>query len=134
MLDNLYKNIGGKIKSWAKWIFIIEAISAIIAGFVLLFADDSLILFGLLTLVCGPFVAWVGSWVLYGFGELIEKTCDNENNSKQILEKLNEKTCENKITPVQTNTARKDVCMHKWLCSGCGNMRTQTPCECCGKE
>ena len=72
MLENLYENIGGKIKNWAKWIFIIEAIGAIITGLVLLFTDEDLILYGLLTLVCGPIVAWVGSWILYAFGELVE--------------------------------------------------------------
>ena len=59
MLDNLYENIGGKIKNWAKWIFIIEAIGAIITGLVLLCTDEDLILYGLLTAICGPFVAWV---------------------------------------------------------------------------
>ena len=134
MLDKLYENIGGKIKNWSKWIFIVEAISAIIAGFVLIFIDDDLILCGLLTLVCGPIVAYVGSWILYAFGELVEKTCDNENNTKRILEKLNEKTYENKITPVQTTTTSKEISEHKWRCDGCGNMRAQSPCEHCGKE
>ena len=72
MLDNLYENIGSKIKNWAKWIFVIEAIGAVITGLVLLFTDEDLILYGLLTLVCGPIVAWVGSWILYAFGELVE--------------------------------------------------------------
>ena len=88
MLDNLYENIRGKIKSWAKWIFVIEAIGAVITGLVLLFTDEDLILYGLLTLVCGPIVAYIGSWILYAFGELVEKTCDNENNTRQILKKL----------------------------------------------
>ena len=72
MLDNLYENIGSKIKNLAKWILIIETIGAIIMGLVLFFVDDSLILFGLLTLVCGPIVAYIGSWILYAFGELVE--------------------------------------------------------------
>ena len=88
MFDDLYYNIGGKIKNWAKWIFIVEAIAAIITGLVLLFAHEDLILYGLLTMVCGPIIAWVGSWILYAFGELVEKTCDNENNTRQILKKL----------------------------------------------
>ena len=89
MLDNLYENIGGKIKNLAKWIFIIEAIGAIITGLVLLFTDEDLILYGLLTLVGGPIVAYVSSWILYAFGELVEKTADNENNTRQILKKIN---------------------------------------------
>ena len=72
MLDNLYENIGSKIKNWAKWIFIVEAIGAIITGVVLMATDEDLIVYGLLTLVCGPIIAWVGSWILYAFGELVE--------------------------------------------------------------
>ena len=72
MLDNLYENIGSKIKNWAKWIFVIEAIGAVIAGQVLLFTDEDLILYGLLAAICGPIVAYVSSWILYAFGELVE--------------------------------------------------------------
>ena len=135
MLDNLYENIGSKIKNWAKWIFIIEAIGAIITGLVLLFTDEDLILYGFLTLVCGPIVAWVSSWILYGFGELVEKTVDNENNTRQILKKLNEKSTTNNVILIEkTTNAKQAVDSHKWRCDGCGNMRTQTPCEHCGKE
>ena len=72
MLDNLYKNIGGKIKNWAKWMFIVEAIGAIITGLVFLFTDEDYILYGLLIMILGPIVAWVGTWLLYAFGELVE--------------------------------------------------------------
>ena len=43
MSQNLYENIGGKIKNWSKWIFIIEAISAIIGGIVLMANDAAFI-------------------------------------------------------------------------------------------
>ena len=73
MLDTLYENISDKIKNLAKWIFIIEAIGAIITGFVLLidlgFEDGWWALF---IIFFGPIVAWVGSWILYAFGELAE--------------------------------------------------------------
>lgn len=90
MLDYLYENIGSKIKNWVKWIFVIEAIGAVITGLVLLFTDEDLISYGLLTLVFGPFIAYIGSWILYAFGELVEKTSDNENTTRQILKKINE--------------------------------------------
>ena len=141
MLDNLYENIGSKIKNWAKWIFVIEAIGAVITGLVLLFTDEDLILYGLLTLVCGPIVAYIGSWILYAFGELIEKTADNENNTRQILKKLNEKSTDASITFIKnkeygnkTTNTPQTASTHKWLCDGCKKMRTQTPCEHCGKE
>ena len=70
MLDTLYENIGEKIKNWAKWIFIIEAISAVISGFVLIGNDDGVT--GVIVLLAGPFVAWVGSWLLYAFGQVVE--------------------------------------------------------------
>ena len=68
----MYDNIGGKIKGLAKAMFIVEAIVAVIAGIVSFTADDDFILVGLLTLFCGPIVAWVSSWILYAFGELVE--------------------------------------------------------------
>ena len=134
MLDNLYENIGSKIKNLAKWIFVIEAIGAFITGLVLLFTDEDLILYGLLTLVCGPIVAYIGSWILYAFGEVVEKTADNENNTRQILKKLNEKSTDASITFIKTTNTPQAASTHKWLCDGCKKMRTQTPCEHCGKE
>ena len=74
MFENLYENIGGKIKSLAKWIFILEAIGAIVTGLILMCdgGHDEMFI-GLSILLCGPIVAWVGSWILYAFGELVEK-------------------------------------------------------------
>ena len=87
MLDNLYENIGSKIKNWAKWIFIVEAIGAIITGVVLMATDEGLIVCGLLTLVCGPIIAWVGSWILYAFGQLVEDVHamrDKEGTTEEV--------------------------------------------------
>ena len=66
----MYDNIGGKIKQLARITFAVEAISAIIGG-IALFVNEEF-LFGLLCFFAGPIVAWVSSWLLYGFGELIE--------------------------------------------------------------
>ena len=82
MLDNLYADIGVKIKNWAKWIFIVEAIGAVISGIVL-FADE-FILAGLLTLVCGPIIALVSTWLLYAFGQLVDDTHAIRNQDKKI--------------------------------------------------
>jgi len=97
-LDDLYIDIGKKIKGWAKWIFIVEAIAFGISGVGMLFAaEDGWMFFaGLLTLVIGPLVAWVSSWILYAFGELVEKTSANEQNTRNILKRM------------QENNAKKD--------------------------
>ena len=68
----MYDNIGGKIKNWAIWIFIVEAISAVIGGIVLIVNDNALL--GFLTMILGPIAAWISSWLLYGFGQLVESS------------------------------------------------------------
>ena len=73
MLNQLYENIGEKIKNLAKWIFVIEAISAVIGGLLVLFEEEFLA--GIILIIVGPVVAWVSTWLLYAFGELVEKTC-----------------------------------------------------------
>ena len=78
----MYDNIGGKLKGLAKVLFIVPAIAAVLAGIVLMSTDEHLILYGLLVMVVGPIVAWISSWFLYGFGELIDKACDIERNTR----------------------------------------------------
>ena len=78
----MYDNIGGKIKGLAKASFIVATIAEVITGIALMAADEDLILYGLLVMVVGPIVAWVSSWLLYGFGELINKASDIERNTR----------------------------------------------------
>ena len=78
----MYDNIGEKIKGLAKAAFIVEAIVAAIVGIALLASDEDLIFTGLLVLLVGPIIAWVSSWLLYGFGELIDKVCEIAKNTR----------------------------------------------------
>ena len=64
----MYNNIGGKIKDLAIGTFIVEAIAFVIAGFALMIDTEGL---SLLLIIVGPIIAWVSSWLLYGFGEII---------------------------------------------------------------
>ena len=77
-MDALYEDIGKKIKHLAKVCFVVEAVGAVIGGFAMMVSDSDMIGYGLLTVIGGVLVAWVSSWVLYGFGELVDKTCDLE--------------------------------------------------------
>ncbi len=85
-MNDFYGNIGGKIKGWAITIFIFGAIACIISGLVLIGNDA--ILVGILTIIIGTLAAWVSSWLLYAFGELVEKTVMNEENTREILKFL----------------------------------------------
>ena len=78
-----YDNIGKKIKGAAKAIFIIESILSLIVGLIIVtnFYDFEVVL-GILLMIIGPIVAWVSSWLLYGFGELIDKVSGIERNTR----------------------------------------------------
>ena len=94
----MYENIGKKIKVLAQAIFILESIAAVITGIVLWIDIEegwcAIVLFG------GPVVAWISSWLLYGFGELIDKVCDIERNIRGVATKSNSHV----HTPTQSNT------------------------------
>ncbi len=74
----MYDNIGKKIRTLAKVLFTISAAFCILGGAVFLFYGMSVLNLGFCLLGCavailGTFLAYVSSWRLYGFGELIEK-------------------------------------------------------------
>ena len=77
----MYDNIGKKIKGLATVIFILEALTALISGIAFMAIDDDMIWLGVLTIIIGPVFAWISSWLLYGFGELIDKTADIARNT-----------------------------------------------------
>ena len=92
-----YENIGNKIKGLAQMAFVVEAIAAVITGIALMASDEDLILYGLLVLIAGPIIAWVSSWLLYGFGELIEMstvTAHATGNIESILRRPEKSSAE----------------------------------------
>ncbi len=97
----MYDNIGDKIKGLAKWTFIVEAIGAIITGISLMATDEDLILIGLLVMICSPIIAWVSSWLLYGYGQLIE-------NSDTIAEEYNRKNKTHQKTVTKNNERKQN--------------------------
>lgn len=94
MLDRLFKDIGKQIKNWAKASYVIGIIISLLAGVIFFAANEneSITWIGALIMVGGTITISAFSTLLYGFGELIDKTCDNENNTRQILKKLNGET------------------------------------------
>ena len=98
MFDNIFgiffNDSGNKIKNFAKWLFVIESISAIIssvvAAFVAMLDLGPIlgILAGLAIIVLGSIfgiaAAWVTAIFIYGFGEIVDKhvTADTADTSK----------------------------------------------------
>ena len=75
----MYDNIGAKIKSLAKVVFAVLAILSFLSGVLSLRAN---FLLGLFWMIGGPFLAWVSSWITYGFGEIVEKICSMESQMR----------------------------------------------------
>ena len=71
----MFDRIGSKIKGLASVITWIGIIVSCISGFALISGGDEQILIGIIVMIVGSLVAWISSFLLYGFGELIEKTC-----------------------------------------------------------
>ena len=76
----MYDKIGGKIKTLTKVLTILGIVASVIYGIVLLSLGQ---VWGIIHILIMPFLIWAGSFVLYGFGELIEKVCNIEKNIRQ---------------------------------------------------
>ena len=72
--SSMFSNIGGKIKTLAQVVTLVGIIAFVIIGFVLMATDDDLVLTGFIVAILGALSSWVSSFVLYGFGQLIENT------------------------------------------------------------
>lgn len=66
----MFTNIGGKIKTLTKVVCWIGIAASVIGGVVFMFDDE--VLAGLAMIVGGVLASWVGSFILYAFGELVE--------------------------------------------------------------
>ena len=83
----MFYNIGKKIKSLASILFWGGIIAHVIAAIIMIGIgvddhEDELIVFGVILLFVGPLMSWINSFFIYGFGELIDKTCDIERNTR----------------------------------------------------
>ena len=113
----MFDNIGSKLKTLAKVLCWIGIVLSVVAAIVMFTAasysnsGESYVVMGLITLIVGPLLSWVNSFVLYGFGELIDKTSSIErsvrDNSKsdtyvkdysERIAKLNNLRSKNLIT------------------------------------
>ena len=78
----MYSNIGGKIKGLAVAFAILGTLISVVYGIMIMFDRYTAPIYGLLLLFLGPVVSWVASWLLYGFGEITDKLCAIERNTR----------------------------------------------------
>lgn len=122
----MFENIGNKIKTVAKVVCWIGIIASLIIGFILLVQDEDTAFAGILTMVLGSLGSWVGSFITYGFGQLVENS--------DILVQQSSKSPSLNIEKSSTATVPSVSNQHRWRCNGCGNMISDEICPICNKE
>lgn len=78
----MFDDVGSKIKTASKVIFFFQIVCFIIIGSIMISIDNDLTFAGICVMLAGIFIGWFSSILVYGFGELIDRT-------KRIDETLN---------------------------------------------
>ncbi len=73
-LSGMFDNIGSKIKTLAQVVVWIGIIASVFSGSIVMTIDDEYVLLGFAIAIIGSLVSVSSSFVLYGFGKLIENT------------------------------------------------------------
>ncbi|HBF14411.1 MAG TPA: hypothetical protein DDW30_01750 [Clostridiales bacterium] len=85
----MFDNIGGKIKTVAKVVCWLGIALFIVLGLILLIAISTYspvlgFAVAIPVILLGAVLSWIGSFTLYGYGELIELTAKIERNTKHF--------------------------------------------------
>lgn len=139
----MFNNIGGKIKTVAKVLCWIGIVGSVIGGIAFMIAGGSVsqygyyrsgatggsFLVGLLIALVGALASWIGSFLLYGFGELIDVSKAIENKLAHMPANIPQPQPESKQSASSTPTVSGT-----WRCHKCGkrNPYGTTSCEECG--
>lgn len=141
----MFENIGGKIKTTAVVVTVIGFIASVIGGIGIMAAHTSrnpTIFTGIGFLVGGCVGSWVGSFMLYGFGQLIEDLQECKGYL-YTLTKNNESGDAPKIKSALlagAESTRKQSASsmpsYPWICDRCGarNSSSATVCRDCGEQ
>ena len=120
----LYYDVGGKIKCIAKVSFIVVTVLAILFGITIIAEDSDAVGTGLFTIFGVPVLALVSSWLLYGFGELIDTVNAIEVNTRDDSGKANKLVAKNPDS----------IAQHTKHCRKCGATQSKGTmfCNQCG--
>lgn len=108
----MYSNIGGKIKALAMVVCGIGAFISVVYGIYLIVnystgaeIDYRVLLVGLIIIIIGVLLSWTGSFVLYGFGQLVQNSDRLVKHAEQLL--ALQKSCKDASDPLAEETASK---------------------------
>ena len=108
----MFDNIGGKIKKLTQVICWIGMITSVLVGFVIMsrpYGGIAGVIIGVIVAAAGCFVSWIGSFFLYGFGQLIE-------NSDILVSR--DSTTSNKSALESSKNDEKKATLDSWKKSG----------------
>lgn len=137
----MFRNIGKKIMSLARVISGIIIALFSIGGIIIIVEavnkeEDGLIISGLLVIAIGILVAWLSSFMLYGYGQLIENT-SKLNEINESLKSIRAMYATDRMTRENNTYAPESKTI---FCPTCGT-RTTCPidaavcfCKNCGEE
>lgn len=123
----MFQNIGGKIKLVVKFFCWIGIITSIILGIVIMNGRSEFAgIMGAVVAIVGSLLSWLGSILIYGFGQLVE------NSDILVARNTNRSTSANTATGTTPTPTRLNTGYKK--CSGCGNLMLGNTCPNCGKS
>ena len=97
----MFNNIGGKIKGFAQVVCWLGIIGSVITGFVFIGISGNsesgggIAILGILIAIVGSITSWIGSFLTYGFGQLVE-------NSDTLVKQSNSPTSNKPLGNIST--------------------------------
>lgn len=123
----MFQNIGRKIKLVVKFFCWVGIIASIILGIVIMNGRSEFAgIMGAVVAIVGSLFSWLGSILIYGFGQLIE------NSDILVARETNPSASANTATNTTPTPTRLNTGYQK--CRGCGNLMLGNTCPTCGKS
>ena len=119
----MYEEIGKKIKWLAKVLFAVGAVlSVIIAVNMASSVDENQVALVFIVVFIGFVISWISTWLLYGYGEIIDKLCDIEENTRNPIVRVEQ----------EPQSKKSDAQAKSWTCA-CGRVNPNYVSSCfCG--
>lgn len=116
----MFKNIDSKIKVLAETITWLGIIASIVGGFLLIAIAEDFIS-GITIMIFGSLCSWISSFLLYGFGEMIELLYKIEYNTRNITGGNNDTDLTNRFNNDDEEDEDKTE-VKKFICPKCESL------------
>lgn len=142
----MFDNIGGKTKTLAKVLCWIGIIASLVFAIVLWSQNsyrNPTVALGFGVLIGGALSSWIGSFFVYGFGELIDETTMNRRLNEEMYKMMYEQhhldeepTGAARAAAIGSHSIEGGKQEKAWKCSKClgYNSSAVVVCKFCGKS